>query len=59
MKIHLDECKPEGKGWQEMEFHKAIQGGVLGEDVMCSDVAYMWDELFTNELVYVESEEPS
>lgn len=49
--IHLAECEPEGKGWTREEYREARErdGG------MCPDVEYMRDELFPDEMVWVEA----
>ena len=53
-RIHLRECEPDGKGWRETTFGEATGYGQESSDVMCPEVAYMWNELYPDEEVWVE-----
>jgi hypothetical protein len=54
MIVHLDECEPEGKGWRQVEFR--VPAWSAEGPKMCPAVEYMRDELYVDELVWVEDE---
>jgi hypothetical protein len=54
MLVHLDECEPEGKGWRQAEFGEAVNWPEGPK--MCPAVEYMRNELYVDELVWIEDE---
>lgn len=49
--VHLDECEPDGKSWTRAEYHEATAKG--GQ--MCPGTEYMRDELYPDEMVWIEA----
>lgn len=48
--IHLEECDPESRGWEQTEYREALEA--YGQ--LCEQTAYMVDELFPDETVWLE-----
>ncbi len=48
--MHLAECEPETKGWEETTYTAALAAGGR----FCPSTQYMTDEMFADELVWIE-----
>lgn len=54
MRIHLEECEEHrGLEWMRLPYGDASDGGNIYLE-FCPDVEYMRDELYPDELVWVE-----